>query len=67
MVKTPPVEIPFMNLRQFNPQSVVTPKPPAEFRIVVVGGSVVYGWPYDDRISFPRLLEVGLRAAERAR
>ncbi|MBI85468.1 MAG: hypothetical protein CMJ81_19925 [Planctomycetaceae bacterium] len=66
VVKTPPVELPFMNLRQFNPQSVVTPKPPDEFRIVVVGGSVVYGCPYDDRVSFPRLLEVGLRAAEPA-
>jgi lysophospholipase L1-like esterase len=52
-----------MRRLQFNPQSVPLPKPEGEFRIVWLGGSSTYGWPYDDRLSYPRLLEIGLRAS----
>lgn len=47
---------------QFNEMSVPAKKPPGETRIVCVGGSMTYGWPWDDRVSYPRLLEAGLRA-----
>lgn len=63
VLETPPHDLPFMNLKQFNAQRIPTPKPPDEVRLVVLGGSVVYGWPYDDRLSPPRLVEAGLRAA----
>ena len=62
VVRTPPHALGFMRLPQFNPQSHPAHKSPGEFRILVMGGSLAYGWPYDDRLSFPRLLEVGLRA-----
>jgi hypothetical protein len=64
VVRTPPHSLPFMTLRQFNPQSHPARKPIGEYRILFVGGSLPYGWPYDDRTSFPRLLEVGLAAAQ---
>lgn len=64
VVRTPPHPLPFMKLRQFNPQSHPARKPIGEYRILFVGGSLPYGWPYDDRTSFPRLLEVGLTAAQ---
>jgi tetratricopeptide (TPR) repeat protein len=62
-VRTPPTELPFMTLRQFNPQSHPARKPSGEYRILFVGDSLAYGWPYDDRTSFPRLLAAGLSAA----
>jgi len=62
-VRTPPQELPFMKLRQFNPQSHPARKSSGEYRILFVGGSLPYGWPYDDRTSFPRLLAAGLSAA----
>jgi tetratricopeptide (TPR) repeat protein len=49
---------------QFNPQTFPKSKGPNEFRILCLGGSVTYGYPFDDRFSFPRLLEVGLRKVE---
>ena len=61
VVRTPPHALGFMKLPQFNPQSHPARKSPGEFRILVMGGSLAYGWPHDDRLSFPRLLEVGLR------
>ncbi len=64
VVRTPPHELPFMTLRQFNPQSHPARKPDGEYRVLFVGGSLPYGWPYDDRTSFPRLLEVGLAAVQ---
>jgi len=64
VVRTPPHELPFMRLRQFNAQSHPAQKPSGEYRILFVGGSLPYGWPYDDRTSFPRLLEIGLTAAQ---
>ncbi len=64
VVRTPPHPLPFMTLRQFNPQSHPARKSIGEYRILFVGGSLPYGWPYDDRTSFPRLLEVGLAAVE---
>ena len=47
---------------QFNPLVIPVEKGLREFRVVCLGGSVTYGYPYDDRYSYPRLLEVGLRA-----
>jgi lysophospholipase L1-like esterase len=47
---------------QFNVQRFPRASREDEVRILVVGGSLVYGWPYDDRVSFPRLLEIGLAA-----
>jgi tetratricopeptide (TPR) repeat protein len=38
------------------------PKPPGTFRIVVVGGSSVLGFPFPSELSFPRQLEVILQA-----
>ncbi len=61
VVRTLPHALGFMRLPQFNPQSHPAHKSPGEYRILVIGGSLAYGWPYDDRLSFPRLLEVGLR------
>jgi len=63
-VRTPPQKLPFMRLRQFNPQSHPAEKPAGEYRILFVGGSLPYGWPYDDRTSFPRALEIGLGAVQ---
>jgi len=47
---------------QFNPMNLPAKKPAGETRIVCVGGSMTYGWPWDDRSSYPRLLEAGLAA-----
>ncbi len=67
VVETPPHDLPFMDLKQFNAQVIPAKKEAGEYRIVFVGGSVVYGWPYDDRLSVPRLLEVGLAAVHPGR
>jgi len=40
------------------------PKPAATFRIVVVGGSTVLGFPYPPELSFPRFVEHMLRTQE---
>lgn len=55
-----------MGRRQFNPQSVPARKAEAEYRVLLIGGSLTYGWPYDDSVSFPRLLAVGLAAVDSA-
>lgn len=52
-----------MQRLQFNPQTIPLDKPADETRIVCLGGSMTYGWPFDDRLSYPRMLEAGLRAA----
>ena len=38
------------------------PRPAGLYRIVVVGGSTVAGFPYPPELAFPRLLEIILRA-----
>ncbi len=49
-------------LGQFNIQRFSMPKPENTFRIFFFGGSTVFGAPYWDPGSFPRLLEKGLSA-----
>lgn len=44
------------------PRPFVLPKPNDVFRIVVVGGSSVQGFPYPFELSFPRHLEIALEA-----
>ena len=43
------------------PRHFEIPKPPAVYRIVVVGGSTVAGFPYPFELALPRHLEVILR------
>jgi tetratricopeptide (TPR) repeat protein len=52
-----------MQRYQFNPQTIPAQKAEGQFRVLVLGGSLPYGWPYDDKLSFPRALEMGLAAA----
>jgi hypothetical protein len=42
------------------PRPFELPKPAGTFRIVVVGGSTVFGFPYAAELAFPRLLEITL-------
>ena len=46
-----------------DPRPFQVPKPPGVFRIVVVGGSTVFGFPYAPELAFPRQLEVLLQSA----
>jgi tetratricopeptide (TPR) repeat protein len=48
---------------QFNVQEFVLPKPDGSFRVFCFGGSAVFGFPYWDPGSFPRLIEKGLAGA----
>jgi hypothetical protein len=40
------------------PRPFMLPKPEGTFRIVVVGGSTVVGFPYPSDLAFPRFLEI---------
>ncbi len=40
------------------PRPFMLPKPAGTFRIVVVGGSTVVGFPYPSDLAFPRFLEI---------
>jgi tetratricopeptide (TPR) repeat protein len=44
------------------PRPFAVPKPAGTFRIVVIGGSTVIGFPYAPELSFPRHLEIMLQA-----
>lgn len=49
--------------RTFNSVQLTRTRAPGSIRIVVLGGSSTYGFPYGDAISHPRFLEHRLRAA----
>jgi lysophospholipase L1-like esterase len=49
------------------PRPFVLPRPEGTFRIVVIGGSTVAGFPYPSELAFPRLLEILLRAQQPGR
>ncbi|MCA9085920.1 MAG: SGNH/GDSL hydrolase family protein, partial [Planctomycetaceae bacterium] len=44
------------------PRSFLVPKPSGVYRIVVFGGSTVIGFPYAPELSFPRHIEIQLKA-----
>jgi lysophospholipase L1-like esterase len=46
------------------PRPFVLPRPVGTFRIVVIGGSTVEGFPYPSELAFPRFLEILLRAQQ---
>ncbi len=54
-------------LELFNAQSFPAIKPPGTTRIVSLGGSTVYGHPYDDRVSFSGFLREMLPAVDGSR
>lgn len=49
--------------RTFNPVHLARARAAGSIRVVVLGGSSTYGFPYGDAVSHPRFLEHRLRAA----
>jgi hypothetical protein len=46
------------------PRPFALPRPERTFRIVLVGGSTVFGFPYPSELAFPRLLEISLQTQD---
>lgn len=51
----------------FNEQTFAADKPDDGYRVFALGGSTTAGRPYDDRVAFPRWLELYLSAADPSR
>ena len=57
--RTRPMPKALFGREQLNPARFPATPPPGTRRILVFGGSAVYGWPYDGRFSFSAWLDAG--------